>query len=82
MAQLVAVAAEAFEQFDDEGAGAGGGIEDFHPAVDQVLAEVLLAQPVGAADHEADDLAGGIDHAQPVGRLGVVDLVEILVERP
>ena len=48
--------------------------------VDQVLAEVLLAQPVGALDHEAHDLVGRVDHAQPVGGLGVVDLVEVLVD--
>ena len=68
------------DQFGDEGAGAGGRIEDFHVLVDQRLAEVLLAQPVGALDHEAHDLVRRVDDAEAVGLLLVVDLVEILVD--
>lgn len=34
--------AEMLEQFDNEGAGAGGGIEDLDAAIDQVLAEMLF----------------------------------------
>ena len=48
--------------------------------VDQVPAEVFLAKPVGAVDHEAHDLVRRVDNAQPVGGLGVVDLVEVLVD--
>lgn len=39
-----------------------------------------VAQQVGAFDHEADDLVGGIDNAQPVGGLGIVDLVEAFID--
>ena len=45
--QLLGPPAEVFEQLDDEGARAGGGVEDLDAPVDQALAEVLLAQPVG-----------------------------------
>ena len=48
--------------------------------IDQRLAEMLLAEPVGAFDHEAHDLVGRIDDAKPVGSLRVIDLVEILVD--
>ena len=78
--QLGGLAAKVLHQLADEGAGAGGRVEDLHVLVDQVLAEVLFAEPVGAVDHEAHDLVGRIDHAQPVGGLGVVDLVEVLVD--
>ena len=67
VAQLLRLAAEVLDQFGDEGAGAGGGIEDFHLLVDQRLAEMLLAQPVGALDHEAHDLVRRVDHAEAVG---------------
>ena len=39
-----------------------------------------LAQPVSRTDHEANDLARSIDDAEPVGGLGIIDLVEILIE--
>jgi hypothetical protein len=78
--QLFGLAAEVLQQLADVGAGARGRVEDVHVAVDQVLAEVGFAQPVGAVDHEAHDLVGGVDHAQAVGGLGVVDLVEVLVD--
>ena len=78
--QLLRLAAEVLEQLADEGAGAGGRVEDLDVVVDQVAAEVLLAQPVGAFDHEAHDLVRRVDDAQPVGGLGVVDLVEVLVD--
>ncbi len=78
--ELGRLAAEVFEQFADEGAGTGGRIEDFHILVDQVAAEVLFAQPVGRLDHEAHDLVRRVDDAEPVGRLRVVDLVEVLVD--
>ncbi len=78
--ELRRLAAKVFQQFADEGAGAGGRVEDFHVLVDQVLAEVLFAEPVGAVDHEAHDFVGRVDHAQPVGGLGVVDLVEVFVD--
>ena len=78
--ELLRLAAEVLDQFADEGAGAGRGVEDLDVLVDQVLAEVLLAQPVGALDHEADDLVRRVDDAEPVGGLRVIDLVEVLVD--
>ena len=57
---------------------AGSRISTFLSISD--LAEMLLAQPVGALDHEAHDLVRRIDDAEPVGRLLVVDLVEVLVD--
>ena len=36
------------------------------------LAEMLLAEMVGGFNHEAHDLVGRVDDAQPVGRFGVV----------
>ena len=36
-------------------------------------------QGVGGADHEVDDLVGGIDDAEPVGGFGVVRLVKVFV---
>ena len=44
------------------------------------LPKCFAAEPVRPVDHEAHDLVGRIDHAEPVGRLGVVDPVEILVD--
>jgi len=67
---------EMLDELGDEGARARSGIEDLHVLVDQPLAEVTLAQPVGTLDHEAHDFVRGVDDTQPVGRLGVVDLVE------
>ena len=78
--ELRRLAAKVLDQLADEGAGAGGRVEDVHVLVDQAAPEVLLAEPVGALDHEADDLVRRVDHAQPVGGLGVVDLVEVLVD--
>ena len=57
-----------------------GRVEDLDAGVDQRLAEMLVAEPVGALDHEFHDLVRRIDDAQPVGRLRVVDLVEVLVD--
>ena len=65
----------------DEGAGPRRRIEDLDALVDQRAAEMLAAEPVRPLDHEAHDLVGRIDHAEPVGGLGIVDLVEILVDR-
>ena len=78
--QLLRLAAKMLQQFADESPGSGRGIENFDAFVDQRLAEMLLAQPVRALDHEAHDLLRRIDHAEPVGRLLVVNLVEILVD--
>ena len=78
--QLFRLATEMLDQFADKGAGAGGRIENLDIAVDQVLVKMLLGQPVRAFDHKTHDLVRGIDHAQPVGRLGIVDLVEIFVD--
>jgi hypothetical protein len=77
--QLLGLAAEMLRQLANESARAGGRVEDVHILVDQVLAKVLFAQPVGTVDHDAHDLIGGVDDAQPVCRLAVVDLVEVLV---
>lgn len=78
--QLLGLAAKVLQQFADVGARTGGRVEDIHVLIDQVLAEVLLAQPVSTVDHEAYDFVGGVDHAQAVGGLGVVDLVEVFVD--
>ncbi len=78
--ELLVLPAKVLQQLADEGARAGGRVQDLHVAIDQALAEVLLAQPIGTVDHEAHDLVGRVDHAQPVCRLGVVDLVEVLVD--
>ena len=56
------------------------GSEDVHVPVAQRLAEVLLEQPVGAADDEVHHLVGRVHHAEAVGGAGVVSLVEILVD--
>ena len=78
--ELLPIAAKMLKQFDDEGACAGRRIKNLDALVDQVLAEMLLAQPVGRADHEAHDLARCIDDAEAIGGHRVIDLVEILVE--
>ncbi len=44
VAELFGLATEMLDQFRNEGAGAGGGVEDFNIAVDQRFAEVLLAR--------------------------------------
>jgi hypothetical protein len=69
------------EELADEGPGSGRRIEDVDVAVDEIPTEVLLAQPIGALDHEADDLVGRIDDPQAVRGLYVIDLVEVLVDR-
>jgi hypothetical protein len=80
VAHLLQLTAEVFNQFGDEGAGAGGGIKDFHLLVDQGLAEVLLAQPVGTLDHKAHNLIRRVDDTEAVCLFLVVDLVEIFVD--
>lgn len=50
VAELLLLPAEVLNQFGDESARAAGGIEDFDVLVYQRLAEVLLAQPVGALE--------------------------------
>jgi hypothetical protein len=78
--ELGRLAAEMLDQLGDKGAGAGGGVEYFNIPIDQLLAEMVLAQPVGAFDHETHNLARRIDDAEPVSGLSVVDFVEILVD--
>ena len=68
------------DEAGDEGAGAGGRVEDLDVVVGQGAPEVLLQQVVGAADDEVDDLVGGVDDAEAVGGGGVVGLVEVLVD--
>src|SRR5580704_13472721 len=46
--ELLRLAAEMLDQLGEEGAGACGWVEDFDILVDESLAEMLLAQPVGA----------------------------------
>ncbi|WP_255565190.1 hypothetical protein [Methylovirgula sp. HY1] len=41
---------------------------------------MFFAQPVGAFDHEAHDFVRRVDHAEPIGGLGIIDLVEILID--
>jgi hypothetical protein len=41
---------------------------------------MLLAEPIGAFDHEAHDLVWRINDAEAVGFLLVVDLVKVLVD--
>jgi hypothetical protein len=41
---------------------------------------MLLAKPVGALDHEANDLVRRVNHAEPIRRLLIINLVEILVD--
>ncbi len=78
--ELGRLPAEVFEQLADEGAGSRRRIENLHILVDQVAAEVLLAQPVGRLDHEAHDFVGRVDDAETIRRFWVVDLVEVLVD--
>ena len=78
--ELGGLTAKVLEQLANEGARPGGRVEDLDVLVDQVAAEVLLAQPVGALDHEADDLVRRVDNAESVRSLGVVNLVEVLVD--
>ena len=80
VSELVSLAAEMLQEIDDEGSRARRRIEDFHVLVDQLLAKMLLAEPVGAFDHEAHDFVRRIGHAQPVGSLAVIDLVKTLVD--
>ena len=58
------------------------GVENFDLLVDQRRARNASAEPVGAVDHEAHDLVWRVDHAQSVGGLRIVDLVEVLVDAP
>ena len=80
MLELGGLPAKVFQQLTNKSSRAGGWIENFDIAVNQVPAEVLLAQPVSALDHEPDDFVGRVNDAEPVGCLGVVNLVEILVD--
>ena len=68
------------DQLADERPRPGGRVEDLHVPVDQRPPEVLQAQPVRPLDHEPHDLVRRIDDPQPVGRLRVIDLVEVLVD--
>ena len=77
---LQAVQGQVVDEAGDEGAGAGGRVEDLHIVIGQRAAEVLLEQVVRAADDEVHHLVGGIDHAQAVGGGGVVGLVEVLID--
>ena len=77
--QLFRLAAKVLQQFANKSTRPRGGVQNIDAWVDQVFAEVLFTQPVGAVNHEAHDLIGRIDHAQAVSGLGVVDLVEVLV---
>lgn len=78
--QLGGLTSEVFEQLGDKRPCPGSWIKNLYLAVNEVLAEVLLTEPIGALDHETDDLIGRIDHAQPVGSFLVIDLVEVFVD--
>ena len=67
------------DQLGDEGAGAGGGVENLHIAVVEMAVKVPAGEVVCGADHEFHNLARRIDHAEAVCGLGIVDLVEVLV---
>ena len=41
---------------------------------------MLLAEPICALDHKADDFIGRIDHTQTVSSFLVIDLVEVLID--
>ena len=49
---------QVFDDLGDEGARPGGRVENFHALVAKSLAEMLVAQVVGALDHKAHDLLG------------------------
>ena len=78
--QLFVISPKMFEQLNDERASARRRIKDFNAAIHQLFAEMGLAQPIGAADHEADNLSRRINHAQPIRRHRVINLVEILIQ--
>ena len=52
------------EQPDDEGAGAGEGVEDVDALVGEACAEVLAQHVVGGAEDEVDDLDRRVDDAE------------------
>ena len=68
------------QEFANKSAGSRRGVENFDARVDEVLAEMLFAKPIGAFDHEAHDFVWRVDHAEPVGGLGIINLVEVLVD--
>ena len=57
------------QQPDDEGAGAGEGVEDVHALVGQALPNSALQHVVGGAEDEVDDLDRRVDDAKRVGLL-------------
>ena len=77
--ELGKLTTEMLQQFGDKSTGAHCRVKDLHITINEIPAEVFVAEPVGALDHEAHDLVGGIDHAQPIGCLLVVDLIEVLI---
>ncbi len=78
--ELHSLPAKMLKQLADEGARANGGIENFHALVDEALAEMFLAKPIGAFDHKTHNLIGRVDHTEPVGGLLIVDLIKVLID--
>jgi hypothetical protein len=81
VAQLLRLAPEVLQELHHKGARTGSGVQYLNITVDQVAAEMALAQPVGRVDHKADDLVRCVDYPKPVCGLGIVNLVEVLVDR-
>ncbi len=69
-----------FQELDDQSACPRRWVKNLNVAVDQAFAEVLLAKPIGAFDHEAHNLVGRIDHPKPISCFRIVELVEVLVD--
>src|ERR1700722_20185300 len=80
MLELLRLSPKMLQELADEGAGAGCGIEDLDIVVDKRLAEMVLTQPFGALNHEANDLVRRVDHAETICSLRIIDLVKALVD--
>ena len=78
---LQPVGGQVVNQVGNEGAGAGGRVEDLHLFIGQAAAKVLLQQVVSPPDDKVHHFVGSIDHAQAVGSSRVVGLVKVLVNR-
>ena len=74
------VFADMVDEVANEGAGAGGGIEDLHAGVFQHLAKVFLQEVIRTLDHEAHDFVGRVDHAEAIGFFGVVTFVKVFID--
>src|ERR1019366_9849719 len=68
------------DKFSNICAGADRRIEDVYVLVNQAALKVQLAEPIGALDHESDNLVRCIDHPESVSSLWVVDFIEVFVD--